>query len=176
MHARQSFPSLLAFATVALAAHAGQSAQNHVSVHAQRSAQDPRFANIRTLSFDAETVHVRQGATAPSSPPPSSPAPSQAPGGRELNAAAVQGIVRGHLGEMAACAATGAVNGRVHGSVTLRLVIDPHGHIRDAQAPQSTMLWSVPRCIVDAARRWQFPRPPNGLTVVVVYPFNFTSE
>ena len=71
------------------------------------------------------------------------------------------------------CAAAGATNGRVHGNLTLRLVIDPRGHVRDAAVPQSTMIWSVPRCLTEAARAWRFDPPPGGVTVVIVYPIAF---
>jgi TonB family protein len=55
----------------------------------------------------------------------------------------------------------------------LRVVIDPRGHVRDAAVPQSTMIWSVPRCLTEAARTWRFDPPPGGVTVVVVYPIAF---
>ncbi len=138
------------------------------------------YASVRTMSLDAETVRVTLAGAivssgAPSSPPPASTSPSAGPT-TELTPAMAHDIMQRHLPELAACAAAGATNGRVHGSITLRLVIDPTGAIRDASAPQSTMNWSVPRCATDAARTWRFPHPPSGFTIVIVWPLRFTSE
>lgn len=146
---------------------------------AQQQSANP-WANVRTLSLDAETVRVTTGATPGVasgvfvSTGSASPAPSPAPtDGRALTVARVRDVVHAHADEIAGCAAGGASNGRVHGSVTLRFVLDGHGNIRDAAVPQSTMTWSVPRCLVAAVGRWRFPAPPQGLTVVVVYPLAF---
>jgi hypothetical protein len=33
----------------------------------------------------------------------------------------------------------------------------------------------VEKCVVDAVKRWPFPKPANGGIVIVSYPFNFVA-
>lgn len=176
---RQEFPSIIGTAVLLFAGLSASAPPAHPT-RAPRAAQQPgvphgRFANLRMLPFESETIRVSLGPSGVPVPVASA-APSSAPPSGSLTPALAHDVVRSHIPELAACAASGVMNGRVHGTITLRIVVDPRGGIRDVAVPQSTLIWSVPRCITEAVRGWRFPAPPDGLTIVIVAPFAFTSE
>jgi hypothetical protein len=63
------------------------------------------------------------------------------------------------------------------GRVTIQFVITGRGAVSDSRLSSSSL--GSPEteiCLAERACRWQFPATNGGGTVVVAYPFNFTSE
>ena len=62
-----------------------------------------------------------------------------------------------------------------HGTAQLRVLIDPEGRVQQAclEAPHSRTSAALDRCLVEQAKRLQFPKPDPSGEVVFVAPFRF---
>jgi hypothetical protein len=88
----------------------------------------------------------------------------------------VRRIVRQHLNEVRFCYEQALVRRpSLAGRIVAQFTIAPTGRVL-ASALQSSSLGeaSVDACIVEATRRWEFPRPAGGGVVVVSYPFQLS--
>lgn len=62
----------------------------------------------------------------------------------------------------------------LHGKLGLTWVIDPSGFVSDVRIAENSLgAERVERCVTSKIRRWAFPKPQGGGTVVVNYPFVF---
>lgn len=89
-----------------------------------------------------------------------------------LDKALIRQVVRQHLGEVQQCyKAQLQTNKDLAGRLTVRFTIDPGGKVVESRI-EATSLGSpaCEKCIADAVRGWEFPRPSGG-KVVVSYPF-----
>jgi len=89
----------------------------------------------------------------------------------------VRRIVRLHMNEVKFCydqelARSPALAGRI----SVQFSISPAGQVITS-VMQSTSMDNarVENCVVNAVRRWEFPKPTGGGLVIVLYPFSFTS-
>ena len=56
----------------------------------------------------------------------------------------------------------------------MQFVIGGVGKVTSAVFGESDMHGDLDRCVTRAVRRWSFPRPEGGGSVLVSYPFVFT--
>jgi TonB family protein len=90
----------------------------------------------------------------------------------------IRRIIRHHLNELRYCyeielPKTPDLGGRAE----VRFIIGPDGQVASAViASSTTRSLALDSCVVEAVRRWEFPRPLDGRVVSVQYPFTFASE
>lgn len=85
----------------------------------------------------------------------------------------IRRIVRAHINEVRHCYNTGlAKDPNLKGRVSIQFTIGSTGKVPVAVV-QSTSVKdaSVGNCIASAVKRWSFPKPQGGGTVIVSYPF-----
>lgn len=85
----------------------------------------------------------------------------------------VRRIIRKHKGEVQRCYESGLVwQPELTGREIVRFTIAATGRVIDSFVESSTLNSpSVERCIADAVRGWEFPKPTGGGIVIVTYPF-----
>jgi len=90
----------------------------------------------------------------------------------------IRRVVRAHLHEVRSCyieelETTPALKGRA----TLQFAIGPEGSVVASVPvklePESEALGVVADCAAEVIRRWTFPKPESGGSVVITYPFVF---
>ena len=85
-------------------------------------------------------------------------------------------VIRGHIGEVKECYERElAGNPELGGRIAIQFTIAATGQVVASVLQHSTL--GNPRtenCVVQAVRRWEFPKPVGGGIVIVTYPFNFT--
>jgi len=88
----------------------------------------------------------------------------------------VRRIVRRHIDEVKACYAQElSRQPKLAGRIDVRFTVAASGQISAASVQRSTMGNArVEGCTVEAVRRWAFPPPLGGGSVVIAYPFVFT--
>jgi TonB family protein len=65
-------------------------------------------------------------------------------------------------------------DGKLRGTVTVRITIAPSGSIANAQVASSTLSSpQVESCITREITHWQLPKPSGGAAVSLSYPFTF---
>ncbi len=103
--------------------------------------------------------------------------PGQATVRGSLDKEIIRRIIRRHLNEVKFCYETElARNARLAGRVAVQFTISGGGEVIASVLQSSTMGNArVENCVVQAVRRWEFPRPTMGGLVIVSYPFNFQS-
>jgi TonB family protein len=102
------------------------------------------------------------------------PQPALVRGG--LDKEIVRRVVRAHLNEVRYCYERSLVRRpSLAGRVVVNFTIAPAGRVL-ASVLQSSTLGdnAVEACVVDAIRRWDFPKPDGGGVVIVSYPFQLT--
>ena len=101
-----------------------------------------------------------------------------APDGRTIDATEAGAFVRARVAELQYCYArtAGGADSELAGVVTLRLVLDGNGTVREAEVVKRT--WSgaaaeeTESCLLAAARRWRVPSAAEGATLTL--PISFT--
>ena len=89
----------------------------------------------------------------------------------------IRRIVRQHMNEVKYCydqelARKPALAGRI----SVQFAISPMGQVLTSVMQSTTMEDArVENCVIDAVRRWEFPKPLGGGMAIVLYPFSFTS-
>ena len=93
--------------------------------------------------------------------------------GAGLDKDIVRRVVRAHIDEVRHCYNLGLVkNENLSGRVAVQFTIDGNGLVESAKAVESTLPdQEVSDCIVNAVKRWKFPKPDGGGSVAVTYPF-----
>ncbi len=97
--------------------------------------------------------------------------PPEVSGSLEKNV--IRRVVRAHINEVRACYNQGlARSPELAGRVSVQFTIGETGKVtasvvRDSDLPDS----AVAECMAKVIRRWQFPAPPGGGSIIVGYPF-----
>ncbi len=88
----------------------------------------------------------------------------------------VRRIIRAHLEELRHCYGVGVcANPALEGRAVLQLMVDGDGLVPWATVQSSTLgSVEVERCVVQAARRWEFPKPRGGGQVFASAPLLLT--
>ena len=109
----------------------------------------------------------------------SASAPSVMPGQAQvrgsLDAEIIRRVIRRHMNEVKFCYEPELVRrSGLAGRMSVQFVISPFGQVTSSVMQNSTMgNVRVEKCVVDAVKRWEFPKPMGRGSVTVSYPFNF---
>jgi len=89
----------------------------------------------------------------------------------------IRRVVRLHMNEVKYCYDQELVKkASIEGRIAVQFVISPLGQVLSSVLQSTTMSnLRVEKCVVDAVRRWEFPKPDGGGIAIVSYPFNFVS-
>jgi ribosome-binding factor A len=89
----------------------------------------------------------------------------------------IRRIVRQHMNEVKFCYDQELVRRpTLAGRISVQFAISPVGHVLTSVMQSTTMDDArVENCVVNAVRRWDFPKPVGGGLVIVLYPFSFSS-
>lgn len=89
----------------------------------------------------------------------------------------VRRVVRLHMNEVKYCYDKQLVkNAALEGRIAVQFVISPAGQVLSSVLQSTTMAdLHVEKCVVDAVKRWEFPKPQGGGIVIVSYPFSFVA-
>ncbi len=103
--------------------------------------------------------------------PTSFPGTAQVRG--SLDKEIIRRIIRRHLNEVKFCYEKELMHkADLYGRVMVQFTISGTGQVIASIVSNSTMNnASVDRCIADAVKRWEFPKPQGGGIVIVSYPF-----
>jgi TonB family protein len=87
----------------------------------------------------------------------------------------IRRIIRRHINEVKYCYETELTKkADLSGRVAVQFTIAATGQVIASVLQSSTMgNIRVENCVVQAVRRWEFPKPMGGGIVIVSYPFNF---
>jgi TonB family protein len=88
----------------------------------------------------------------------------------------IRRIVRRHINEVRYCYDQAlALKPTLGGRVVVRFTIAPAGNVLASVLASSTLgSVAVESCVVNAVKRWEFPKPEGGGLVIVSYPFQLT--
>jgi TonB family protein len=103
--------------------------------------------------------------------------PGQANVRGSLDKEIIRRIIRRHINEVKYCYETELTKkADLGGRVSVQFTIAATGQVIASVLQSSTMgNIRVENCVVQAVRRWEFPKPLGGGIVIVSYPFNFTA-
>ena len=103
--------------------------------------------------------------------------PGQAEVRGSLDKEIIRRIIRRHINEVRFCYETELTKkATLSGRISVQFTIAGTGQVIASVLQSSTMEnVHVESCVVQAVRRWEFPRPVGGGIVIVSYPFNFTA-
>ena len=89
----------------------------------------------------------------------------------------IRRVVRANRGELRRCYEKQLrKNPKLRGEVKVKFIIGGTGRIEGATVTQSTLRNAkVEACMVDAIKKWVFPKPKGGGEVIVNYPFKFST-
>ncbi len=87
----------------------------------------------------------------------------------------IRRVVHLHMNEVKYCYDQELVRkAGLEGRLSIQFVISPLGQVLSSVLQSSTMgNVHVEKCVVDAVKRWGFPKPTGGGIAIVSYPFNF---
>jgi TonB family protein len=102
--------------------------------------------------------------------------PGQANVRGSLDKEIIRRIIRRHINEVKYCYEQELTRKpELGGRVAVQFTIAANGQVVASVLQNSTMgNTRVESCVVQAVRRWEFPKPLGGGIVIVTYPFNFT--
>jgi TonB family protein len=102
--------------------------------------------------------------------------PGQANVRGSLDKEIIRRIIRRHINEVKYCYEQELTRKpELGGRVAVQFTIAANGQVVASVLQNSTMgNVRVETCVVNAVRRWEFPKPLGGGIVIVTYPFNFT--
>ncbi len=103
--------------------------------------------------------------------------PGQANVRGSLDKEIIRRIIRRHINEVKYCYETELTKkATLAGRIAVQFTIAATGQVIASVLQSSTMgNVRVENCVVQAVRRWEFPKPMGGGIVIVSYPFNFTA-
>ncbi len=89
----------------------------------------------------------------------------------------IRRVVHLHINEVKYCYDQELVRkAGLEGRLSVQFVISPLGQVLSSVMQSSTMgNVHVEKCVVDAVKRWEFPKPTGGGIAIVSYPFNFVA-
>jgi TonB family protein len=96
--------------------------------------------------------------------------------GPALDKEIIRRIIRRHINEVKACYEAELVaRPTLGGTISVEFLIQPSGFVSQTRVAKSTMgAPAVDDCIARAMCGWQFPRPLNGGSIVITYPYKLT--
>jgi TonB family protein len=102
--------------------------------------------------------------------------PGQAAVRGSLDKEIIRRIIRRHINEVKYCYEQELTKkADLGGRVAVQFTISGTGSVMSSVLQQSTMgNPKVENCVVQAVRRWEFPKPQGGGIVIVTYPFTFS--
>jgi hypothetical protein len=135
----------------------------------QISAEDGSHANGSGYGRGA-------GGVGPRIPQAPDVVPGQAVVRGSLDREIIRRVVRRHINELRFCYEQGLFRSAdLGGRVWVQFAIAPLGQVTSSVLQSSTLRnGSVESCVVQAVRRWEFPHPLGGGSVIVSYPFLLT--
>jgi hypothetical protein len=87
----------------------------------------------------------------------------------------VRRVIRRHLNEVKYCYQQGLAQPNLGGRIVVQFTIAGSGQVLASVMQSSTMSNAyVESCIVQAVKRWEFPKPEGGGLAIVSYPFVLT--
>ena len=100
---------------------------------------------------------------------------SSAPGA-DLDKEIVRRIIRRHINEVKACYEPAlSAHPYLAGTITVAFLIPPSGIVSETHVARSTMGYpAVEECVARAMCGWEFPRPLDGRSVVITYPYKMS--
>lgn len=98
--------------------------------------------------------------------------------GGGLTRAEIAKVVQEHLSEIRYCYEKGLLDDpALSGKITAKWTISPGGSVVESGIKSSSVQnSSVHRCLTSQIRSWGFPRPRDGSSVLVTFPFVFSSS
>jgi TonB family protein len=89
----------------------------------------------------------------------------------------IRRIVRLHMNEVKYCYESElTAHAGLAGRISVQFAIGQNGQVFSSVLQSSSMgNLRVEKCVVEATRRWEFPKPSGGGMAIVVYPFSFSS-
>jgi ribosome-binding factor A len=89
----------------------------------------------------------------------------------------IRRIVHQHMNEVKFCYDQElARKPTLAGRISVQFAISPVGQVITSVMQSTSMDDArVENCVVNAVRRWEFPKPTGGGIAIVLYPFSFTS-
>lgn len=135
-------------------------------------------ASLSPSATSSSTAPVASAASSASTAPTSDP--TLEPGTTlvgTLSNAEIQKTVNDNIQAFDACYTLGAdKQGKLEGTVTVRLTVGPLGTVKDSTLMKSTIKNSkVNTCVVDAFKKLKFPQPRGG-AAIITYPMTFGGE
>lgn len=86
----------------------------------------------------------------------------------------IRRVIRRHANEVRFCYEQALVKQPdLYGKVVVKFAIAPQGSVSTAVPADATVGYEVGRCVSEAVRRMEFPKPLGGGVVMVSYPFVF---
>ena len=87
----------------------------------------------------------------------------------------IRRIVRRNINQVRYCYTQGlATRPSLEGRAVVQFTIAPTGQVLASVLQSSTLnAVAVESCVVNAVKRWEFPKPDGGGLVIVSYPFQF---
>lgn len=92
----------------------------------------------------------------------------------------VQNEIRNHQSEIKGCYERALKEDpKLEGKVVLKIEIDGQGRVSKADPLKERSTLNSPKvttCMSDEMKTWLFPKPPEGLTAEIIYPFTFSNK
>lgn len=88
----------------------------------------------------------------------------------------IRRIIRSHMNEVKYCYEQQlTTHADLAGRISVQFAISPTGQVLTSVMQSTTMSnVQVESCVVNAVKRWSFPKPEGGGLVMVMYPFSFS--
>jgi hypothetical protein len=143
---------------------------------------------IAVISVGCGTPRTQMEIVGPKNTSPREVNPEADPGGGEsvgdeidspaLTRDEIRLVVRAKLPQIRGCFEAGLeTTPDLRGRVLLRFVIGPDGKAGDVEVVEDQLgVPEVSACLLEQLPSWQFPRPRDGRSIVILYPFAFSSE
>ncbi|HMQ11177.1 MAG TPA: AgmX/PglI C-terminal domain-containing protein [Oligoflexia bacterium] len=134
----------------------------------------PQGNGFGSTSVGAKTGRKIQGKVVDISPPPGDVGVR----GGGLTRAEIAKVVQSHLSEIRYCYEKGLLQDpSLSGKIVAKWTINPSGSVSDSGIKSSSVRnASVHSCLTGEITSWGFPKPRNGASVLVTFPFVFNSS
>lgn len=103
--------------------------------------------------------------------------PAEAAEQSAISTEAIRAVVDAHAGALADCYRLAlAESPELKGTVRVQFTIEGDGIVVDPELVDGPGNATLEGCVVDAVASWSFPEPRNGRSVMVTYPFFFSTQ
>jgi hypothetical protein len=95
--------------------------------------------------------------------------------GQELDGPVIKQVISAHKSEITYCYEKQLQkNAKLAGRVTPAFTIGPDGDVTEVRFDENTLSDSeVGKCISEKVKKWEFPRPADGASIEISFPWNF---